>query len=98
MQKYRLRFLCIGEFSFQMNHADFESFIRGLLWGILRDFESPDSSDAFFVRGEMLAWKLTLFMSKWGIPRHRIKEFEAWKGDEPYSIRYSGLNNGMYRK
>lgn len=96
--QYRVKFLQVADFEFSMNREQFASFIRGLLWGILRDFESPATSDEFFVRGEMLAWKVDMFMRKWDVPPQRIKELKAWEDDEPYRISFAGLINGKSRQ
>ena len=97
MKHYEIQFPFVGKFRFQMREKAFAMLIRGLMWGILRDFESPDKTDEYFVRGEALAWKINMFSSQWGIPTHRVKEFEASEliGDlkSPYLISFVGIQS-----
>lgn len=92
---YELYFPHVGFFQFKTSSKDFDLIIKGILWGILRDFESTDNSSEQFTRGELLAWKVSLFYSRWHIPTSRLREFyaELVDGETRTPVKVFGIPN-----
>lgn len=102
MSQFALHFPQVGTFNFNVAESDFSMIVRGLLWGLQRDFEAPDKSIPSFARGEALAWKLYMFSKRWDIPMHRIKEFDTYDVSDGqktcYILRNIGIQSRIRKK
>lgn len=97
---YELFFPQIGFFRFNVTSEQFEEIIKGVLWGILRDFESTDNNSPDFQRGEMLIWKIIMFYSKWHVHVEKLRDFyaECVEGNKRTNVKVFGIPNPYKKK